>query len=164
MATGRRPKPTALKLVTGNAGRRPLNKNEPKPKGDLVDPPAWFDADHLAEWQFALKHAPLGLLKIIHTPALAAYCVAVVTLRRAILAQRDVEAQRAKDGLLPLVTKTPNGMHIQSPYVGIISKQTKLLISICAELGFTPSSLSRIELDPSDREEEDALDAAIGRK
>ncbi len=28
---GRKPKPTALKLVSGNPGHRPLNTREPKP-------------------------------------------------------------------------------------------------------------------------------------
>lgn len=29
---GRPPKPTAIKELEGNPGKRPLNKNEPKPK------------------------------------------------------------------------------------------------------------------------------------
>jgi hypothetical protein len=32
MTAGRRPKPTRLKLITGNPGKRPLNRNEPNPK------------------------------------------------------------------------------------------------------------------------------------
>jgi hypothetical protein len=42
MRTGRPPKPTALKLMTGNPGRRPLPKDEPAPpKGDVLAP-AWL--------------------------------------------------------------------------------------------------------------------------
>jgi hypothetical protein len=29
---GRRPKPTRLKLLTGNPGKHPLNRSEPKPE------------------------------------------------------------------------------------------------------------------------------------
>ncbi|MEQ8198694.1 MAG: phage terminase small subunit P27 family, partial [Clostridiaceae bacterium] len=29
---GRKPKPTAIKVLEGNPGKRPLNKNEPKPE------------------------------------------------------------------------------------------------------------------------------------
>jgi hypothetical protein len=32
------PKPTALKLVTGNPGKRPLPENEPMPDGALLKP------------------------------------------------------------------------------------------------------------------------------
>lgn len=39
---GRPPKPTALKLATGNPGKRPLNLQEPKPTVGLPDPPAWL--------------------------------------------------------------------------------------------------------------------------
>lgn len=37
MATrGRKPKPTALKLLEGNPGKRPINANEPiPPKGNI---------------------------------------------------------------------------------------------------------------------------------
>ena len=30
---GKKPKPTHLKLITGNPGKRPLNEAEPKPEG-----------------------------------------------------------------------------------------------------------------------------------
>ena len=40
MATrGRKPKPTALKVLEGNPGKRPLNENEPiPPKGSIKCP------------------------------------------------------------------------------------------------------------------------------
>jgi hypothetical protein len=36
---GRKPKPTHLKLVTGNPGKTALNENEPKPEAALPSPP-----------------------------------------------------------------------------------------------------------------------------
>lgn len=35
---GRKPKPTGLKLVTGNPGKRKLNDKEPQPEGEVVKP------------------------------------------------------------------------------------------------------------------------------
>jgi hypothetical protein len=35
---GRKPKPTQLKVITGNPGRRPLNKAEPQPAGRPIKP------------------------------------------------------------------------------------------------------------------------------
>jgi phage terminase small subunit len=35
---GQKPKPTRLKLVTGNPGKRPINAAEPKPAGKPVKP------------------------------------------------------------------------------------------------------------------------------
>ena len=42
---GRRPKPTHLKVVTGNPGKRKLNDKEPTPAKEIPDPPA-----HLTDW------------------------------------------------------------------------------------------------------------------
>jgi phage terminase small subunit len=36
---GSKPKPTALKLIQGNPGKRPLNKQEPIPAGEIICPP-----------------------------------------------------------------------------------------------------------------------------
>ena len=33
---GRKPKPTALKLIAGNPGKRALNAHEPQPRTDLA--------------------------------------------------------------------------------------------------------------------------------
>ena len=42
---GRKPKPTALKVLEGNPGHRPLNKKEPMPKGKLPRCPEWLEDD-----------------------------------------------------------------------------------------------------------------------
>jgi hypothetical protein len=36
---GRRPKPTRLKVLTGNPGKRPLNMDEPQPEPAIPDCP-----------------------------------------------------------------------------------------------------------------------------
>jgi phage terminase small subunit len=49
---GRKPKPTILKLLTGNPGKRPLNNNEPEPiliNGAVV-PPKYLEGAALEEW------------------------------------------------------------------------------------------------------------------
>ena len=45
---GRKPKSTRIKLITGNPGGRPLNKNEPQPEAGLPDPPEWLNAFPIA--------------------------------------------------------------------------------------------------------------------
>ena len=43
MATrGRKPKPTALKVLEGNPGKRPLNDREPVPPKATLKCPAWL--------------------------------------------------------------------------------------------------------------------------
>ena len=50
---GRKPKPTALKVLEGNPGHRPLNKKEPMPKGKLPRCPEWLEDDAKKEWKGA---------------------------------------------------------------------------------------------------------------
>lgn len=48
---GRPPKPTALKLATGNPGRRPLNLEEPAPDVGLPEAPAWLSPGAMAHYR-----------------------------------------------------------------------------------------------------------------
>lgn len=54
---GRRPKPTALKILTGNPGKRPLNEDEPQPKLGIPTMPKWLKAAPTAvkEWKREAK-------------------------------------------------------------------------------------------------------------
>jgi hypothetical protein len=72
--SGRRPKPTSLKVLQGNAGKRPLNDAEPKPEGEVVRP-AFLTAGAVAVWE---KEAPvclaMGTLTAADVRAFAAMC------------------------------------------------------------------------------------------
>ena len=51
-------------------------------------------------------------------------------------------------------------MPIQSPYISIINKQASLMIKAASEMGFTPASRSRVEIDGGD--EDDPADRFFG--
>lgn len=60
---GRPPKPTALKLLTGNPGRRPLPKNEPKPPAGKAEPPDWLSPMARKLWdKYAPRYEAMGTL------------------------------------------------------------------------------------------------------
>jgi phage terminase small subunit len=68
---GRKPLPTALKLVSGNAGKRKLNKEEPKPTGKPVKP-AFVKGRAAKLWE---KYAKIGFwLTEADSHALACWC------------------------------------------------------------------------------------------
>jgi len=48
--TGPKPKPTAIKILEGNPGKRPLNLNEPKPLQIAPECPDWLLAEAKKEW------------------------------------------------------------------------------------------------------------------
>ena len=77
------PKPTALKLLAGNPGKRPLNAAEPKPSSG-AKPPSYIVSDPalLLEWnRHASRLLPLGLLTEIDDDALGMMCLLQVRLR-----------------------------------------------------------------------------------
>ena len=74
---GRKPAPTALKILRGNPGRRPLNRREPAPaRATDLSPPPELTGVAAEEWRrLAPKLSRLGLLTEIDDRALIGYCV-----------------------------------------------------------------------------------------
>jgi P27 family predicted phage terminase small subunit len=135
---GRRPKPTQIKELEGNPGKRKLNRHEPRPEGDLFAAPQWMSESQHEGWAYAVTHAPHGLLKQLDRSILAIWVVAEDL-------HREAAEKIAKYGLL---TKSPNaGLPLQSPYLAILNKQAQLMLKAGAELGFSPSSRTRVMID-----------------
>jgi P27 family predicted phage terminase small subunit len=137
MAPGPKPKPSWLKVVTGNPGHRPINEDEPVPVGDIVEPPPWFDDKQRAEWSAAIDAAPAGLLKQLDKSMLVVWVCAKVLHAEAVQKVTQFGA----------LIKTPvTGAPMQSPYVSIMNRQAALMMRAAAEMGFSPSSRSRVSI------------------
>ena len=144
---GRKPKPTALKLIEGNPGKRPINGHEPKPSAARPTCPSHLSPTAKAEWKrLAGELHRIGLLTQADRTALAAYCQAY---------GKWVEAEK-KRAWTPTLLKMPSGYIQVSPWVTISNKQMELMAKYMVELGLTPSSRSRMaglpegELSPDD--------------
>jgi P27 family predicted phage terminase small subunit len=132
---GRRPKPTRIKVLTGNPGKRALNMAEPKPEPVIPDCPAELGSAARAEWnRLCQQLGDLGLLTNLDRAALAAYCGAYALWAEATEAVQKYGA----------MVKSPTGYPIQSPYVSIANRQAEIMMRIASEFGFTPASRSRI--------------------
>jgi len=106
---GRPPKPTALKILTGNPGHRPLPKNEPMPERGAA-PPAWMPLKARKEWD---RLAPvldrLGVLTEVDGEALAELCAARAKFQEVVREEgrvptelwRAIQAMEARFGLTP---------------------------------------------------------------
>ncbi len=143
---GRKPKPTHLKLVSGNAGKRPLNKAEPKHALSIPTPPAELSDDAKMEWgRVAERLYRAGTLSEVDRSPLAAYCQAYgrwIQAERAL--SRAAAANPETGGLL---VETTNGNAIQNPLVGIANKAASDMVRYAAEFGMTPSARSRIKAE-----------------
>jgi P27 family predicted phage terminase small subunit len=139
---GRRPKPTRLKVLTGNPGKRPLNENEPRPEIAIPECPVELGPLAKREWDRLVGDlAKLNLLTNFDRAALAAYCGAYALWAEAMEAIQ-------KYGTM---IKSPSGYPVQSPYLAIANRQAEIMMRIASEFGFTPASRSRIST-PSNME------------
>lgn len=150
---GRKPKPTAIKELEGNPGKRQLNQNEPKPKKNAPKCPTWLDAEAKKEWKRISKQLEeLGILTEVDMAAFAGYCQ---TYSR----WKDSEEFITKHGP---IYKSPNGQVMQVPYVSIAQTYLKIMIKLCEQFGMTPSSRSRIVAEKNGYDTDDPMEMLLG--
>lgn len=138
MTRGRKPKPTELKVLEGNPGKRALNHDEPKPEGDIGDPPAWMSDDQKKIWTEAVKDAPPGLLTCLDKSVFTVWVVAVDQHQKAAI----------KVSKFGAVVKSPStGAPIKSPFVTILNQQAAVIQKAVSEMGFSPTARTRVKVD-----------------
>lgn len=144
-------KPTKIKILEGNRGKRPLNKNEPDPilaNDNEMAPPGWLLDEAKTEWERIVPElARLGLFTKIDRTALVGYCQSWA---------RYVEAEKFLSNHATTF-ETDKGYIAQVPQVSIAQKYLKLCHTLMTEFGFTPSSRGRMQL-PGDLKDEDPME------
>jgi P27 family predicted phage terminase small subunit len=132
---GRKPKPTHIKAITGNPGKRKLNYDEPRPEPAVPSCPPELSPAAQREWErLVAELSKLNLLTNLDRAALAAYCAAYALWAEAVEAIQKFGA----------MVKSPTGFPIQSPYISIANRQAEIMMRISSEFGFTPASRGRI--------------------
>jgi P27 family predicted phage terminase small subunit len=135
---GRKPKPTYLKLISGNPGRRPLNENEPAPRLALPSVPPHLSDEAKVEWgRVANEMYDLGMLTHLDRAVLASYCQYYATwCKFTELADRH-----------PLM-KGSKGQPVVSSYMKLANQAYQNMLKAAVELGITPSARSRVSAVP----------------
>ena len=154
---GRKPVPTALKVVRGNPGRRPLPPDEPVPPAAELHCPPELKGRARKYWN---KRAPVlleaGLLTVVDTPLLAEMC------------ETEAEYWDARDDVRKngqrLIGYTEAGqVHRENPCVKIGSDAQKRLKALRVEFGMSPSSRTRVKAAPKP-EKKSALEELRDRR
>jgi P27 family predicted phage terminase small subunit len=106
---GRPSKPTELKVLEGNRGKRALNKNEPDPDYlDNLEPAEWLPDDAKVVWrELAFKLRKAKVLTVLDVPAFEKACVAIAMYRRATRALIGADLIVSKDAGERERTKKP---------------------------------------------------------
>ena len=146
---GRKPKPTAVKVLEGNPGKRALNAMEPKPAKKAPACPDWLTEEAKREWKRLSKTMEdLGTLTELDFAAFAGYCQSYARWKEA---EEFIEQHGS-------IVKTPSGYWQQVPQVSIAQTNLKTMLRFCSEFGLTPSSRSRIVAADAKEQEADEME------
>ncbi len=145
--SGRRPQPTALKVLKGNPGQRKLNENEPRPPaGDTGKPPGLTAGAGVIWDELAPVCLAMGTLTSADLRPFATLCELQATLLQA-------SAQKDAEGFAPFtLSEDYNG----APKVGVhaalrLERETANTLRPYYEyFGLTPSSRARIVVPKKD--------------
>ncbi len=133
--------PTKLRVLKGNAGKRPLNDREPMPPAGKVKMPEWLPigAAHSAWEEIAPILNSMGLLTTADPQALALLCDAYAeyTEARAIVQEEGMTYERT--------TEKGGTMIMARPEVGIAADAWRRVRAMLGEFGMTPSSRSNVK-------------------
>jgi P27 family predicted phage terminase small subunit len=142
---GAKPKPTAIRRLQGNPGKRAWNHDEPDPPKEMPDCPRHLSDLAREEWdRLAGVLHDMGIFTTVDRAALAAYCQAY---------GRWAEAEeKLKD--TPVMLKTPSGYVQQNPWLSVANKQLEIMGRYMAELGITPASRSRVRALAEEKRDE----------
>lgn len=139
---GRKKKPVELKMIEGTYRKDRDNLNAPKVTGDLVSPPNYFSQEQTDVWKYAIENAPKGLLKKLDISILEIWVTAYVTYRESY----------AKVQEMGQVMTSPSGYPIVNPYLSNMNKQATIMMKAASELGFTPTSRSKVSVEQEQTE------------
>jgi len=159
MPSGRKPTPTALKLVKGNPGKRPMNAKEARPDLSRPAPPTFLSDDAKVEWGRVIDTLyQVGLMTELDRAVLAAYCQAY---GRWAQAERALAKMAERDPVnYALMIKTSNNNPIQNPLVGAANKAAADMVRYASEFGMSPAARARV--NAAENGEKDPVDKFFG--
>ena len=137
--SGRRPKPSYLKVLQGTNRPDRVNESEAMPDALLERAPLHLSKAARQEWRrMGERLLAVGLITVLDNPAFALYCEAWAKWREA-------EDRLAAEGMVYLA---PSGAPHVSPYYQIAAQERQAAYRFLIEFGMTPASRSRVKAAP----------------
>lgn len=160
---GRRPTPTHLKVVTGNPGKRALNKREPKPAREIPSCPAHLsDTGKVAWGRLSVLIDRMGILTEADGAALERLCDCYAE----ILECRDVIALhgRVYESVKPARREGEESEMLikANPAVAMLADADRRFKAYLVEFGLTPAARSKVHTKSDDDEKADPLSEFFG--
>lgn len=147
MPAGRPPKPTALKQLAGNPGKRALPEADARLAPTLPPPPRHLSAEAKREWRRAGKQLlALRLVTALDRAALAGYCTAWA---------QHVEAAEHLSREPKVMMDRERRTWVVNPWLAIERTALDQMGKFLREFGMSPSSRAKATPAAADRQEDD---------
>jgi P27 family predicted phage terminase small subunit len=126
--------PTRVKVLSGNPGKRAINKKEPQPNGLPKQPPIMSEVAKKF-WVEVVTSMPPGVYTTADSHLLASYCETAAMIQQ--LTAAIIEA--------PLVTTGSTGQDVVNPLIKQRADQQRLLVQTGQRLGLDPIARQAID-------------------
>ena len=165
-----RPKPTALKLISGNPGKRKINKAEPKPARSIPSCPAHLsDSGKVAWGRLCVLLDRMGVLTEADSLALERLCDCYTEILECrALIERDgrtyssvTTRTTSEDGEETTVEEVKSLLKA-NPAVAMMADADRRFKSYLVEFGLTPAARSKVHATPDDDTKKDPLAEFFG--
>lgn len=146
MTAGRKPVPTALKLIKGTSQPCRENKKEPKPKADNIRKPSDLSPLAKKQWELVCKQLEEAqIMTNLDVQALVMYCETYAIWK-------DATDKISSHGA---VVKGKDGYPTRSPYLMVAQKSFEQIKTMLTEFGMTPSSRTRVSTTEPNKDPKD---------
>jgi P27 family predicted phage terminase small subunit len=143
---GRKPKPTAFRLIEGNREHRTIDADhEPKPEKKAPPCPGELHGDEKRAWGYLVRELDkMNTLATSDRGMITGYCHAWGTW---VKAKRKLNELAAAGNPDPEVIMTEKGNWIQNPWLGIANRAMADVVKYGSFLGLDPTSRTRIKVE-----------------
>lgn len=160
---GRRPKPTHLKVVSGNPGKRALNKREPKPKRVIPSCPEHLSTASKVAWgKLCVLLDRMGVLTEADALALERLCdcyAEILECRELI--ERDGRTY-SSTGTAKRDGDEPQFLMKANPAVAMLADADRRFKGYLVEFGLTPAARSKVQVKDDGDGQKDPLQEFFG--
>ncbi len=144
-------KPTELKVLEGNRGKRPLAVNLDstfRPEAGMPTVPKGLSPGARKVWKrLGTELLRYNLISVVHSDLFEELCETVSDvkeLRHAIRAKQNLLRSEGKDPMGAFQVLTPNGMPQQHPLYQILKSERQMMLTLLAKFGLSPSEQANV--------------------
>lgn len=161
---GRRPKPTHLKVVSGNPGKRAINKREPKPNREIPSCPAHLSDESKVAWgKLCVLLDRMGVLTEADAMALERLCdcYSEILECRELIA-RDGRTYSSIRGIGDEDSPIEQVLMKANPAVAMLADADRRFKGYLVEFGLTPAARSKVQVKNDGDDKKDPLQEFFG--